>query len=58
MKKSVRRRKRFTDAEVDLYCQGMEEILAKINVKSKSKKKKKKLKDILPYVEEEKDIEH
>jgi predicted AAA+ superfamily ATPase len=59
MKRTGRRRKNFTDTEVDLYCQDMEDFLTKIKVQSESrkkKKKKKKPKDILTNDKEDENL--
>lgn len=51
MKRS--KNKQFTDADIDKFCQSVEEILVKIKDKSSAKKGKKvKVKDLLISEEE------
>lgn len=51
MKRS--KNKQFTDADIDQFCQSVEEILVKIKDKSSSKKAKKvKVKDLMISEEE------
>jgi hypothetical protein len=43
MRKQKRfRNKRLTDADIDLYCRSVEEVLTKIHVRSSTKKGKAK----------------
>jgi hypothetical protein len=53
MKKTRRSKKKLTDAEIDLFCQGVEDILTQIKARSETKKSKKSKKMELFISEDE-----